>query len=591
MVGRAATRRWVLHALALAAAGAVSRAAPAAAQLARFTQSPPDAPKMLVTVFNRDNPDSSIAVTIADGLRDRMRFAHAQRFNPIAKPIMNENLVASGFPPDMPLDASVWRQLARFVNARIVIEGWIVRKPGDSALVTARLAESSGSVPQSATASVMVSLSHANGSTGSDLANRLADAHRSFEHVRTCRAAVDSLTGTRGGADSTRLLNRAQQAVARALEQYPSSANAHLCVGMIRRAQHAPADSVLAALQRAEAADSLNSLVLRSLAVSYDERGDTTNLLRELHNILKIELTNDTLRVNTARIFVQKGMADSAVTLIEEGLARSPSNVMLLSARSVALAAARRWADAAATLSQVAEVDSANVDSLFVLRITQYYQAIPDTAKLLLWTRIATLRLPAQASYLYSLSTLLAARGDTAGATDAVRRYLTARPSDSRAALALAVFHSGAGRNDSALVWAQKAATNDSTLRPQAAALILGAGRAAFQDTTVPGPVRFQRADSILAIAQPWATRQTLAYVGYIRALSELQLAANVLQDAQANRSCDAVKRAGDLLTAAEPNIIVGVSVNRDQANQILSQYIPQYRQNVASLQRQFHCQ
>jgi hypothetical protein len=32
------------------------------------------------------------------------------------------------------------------------------------------------------------------------------------------------------------------------------------------------------------------------------------------------------------------------------------------------------------------------------------------------------------------------------------------------------------------------------------------------------------------------------------------------------------------------------VSINREQANQILSQYIPQLRQSVTGLQRQLHC-
>ncbi|MDO8665741.1 MAG: hypothetical protein Q7J79_03960, partial [Gemmatimonadales bacterium] len=325
MIWRAAPVATLCRAALLTLLAATYGVAPAAAQLARVMTPPRDAPKLLVVPFARDSADSAMAVGIPDGLRERMRLSRSQTFSVIPKAGMNEALVASGFPQDTPLEPSVARQLARFLNVRILVEGNILRR-GDSMLVIARLAETSGLAPQSATASVMAARARANGSTGSDLANRLADAYRSFEQVTNCRRAVDSLASAIGTADSTRLFTRAQQAADRALLQYQQSAGAHLCVALIRRAQGAPSDSVLASLQRAEQSDSLNSLVLR-----------------QLHNILKVELRNDTLRVNTARLFVQHGMADSAVNLIDEGLAGSPSSVTLLNARSIALAADRRW--------------------------------------------------------------------------------------------------------------------------------------------------------------------------------------------------------------------------------------------------------
>lgn len=575
---------------ALLIVAAASGAAPAAAQLARVTTSPPDAAKLLVVPFARDSADSALSIAIPDGLRDRMRLTRAQTFNVIPKAAMNEALVASGFQPELPLDLSVARQLARFLNIKVLVEGNILRRGNDSVLVIARLAEVSGLAPQSATASVVALRSRANGGTGGDLANRLADAYRSFEPVTNCRRSVDSLASVRREIDSTRLFTRAQQGADRALQQYPQSAGAHLCIALIRRAQSAPSDSILAHLQMAEDLDSLNPLILRQLARVYDERGDTVALLHELHHILKVEIRNDTLRINTARLFVQRGMADSAIILIDEALAGNPSSVILLNARSVALASARRWADAASTMALVAEVDSANIDSLFVFKITNYYQQVPDSANLLVWTRIATERLPTQASYLYSLAIMVAARGDTTSAIDAIKRYIELKPNDGRGMLTYAVWLSSRGQTDSSLAWAHRAADADSMLRPSAAGLFLRAGRNVFQDTTLAGPVRFQRTDSILSIGQPWATGQTRALVGYIRGLSQVQLASLAAQDAQANRSCDAVRRTSDLLTSAEANIIVGVSINREQANQILSQYIPQLRQSASGLQRQLRC-
>lgn len=582
MIWRAAPVATLCRAALLTLLAATYGVAPAAAQLARVMTSPPDAPKLLVVPFARDSADSAMAVGIPDGLRERMRLSRSQAFNVIPKAGMNEALVASGFPQDMPLEPSVARQLARFLNVRILVEGNVLRR-GDSMLVIARLAETSGLAPQSATASVMAARARANGSIGSDLANRLADAYRSFEQVTNCRRAVDSLASARSTADSTRFFTRAQQAADRALQQYQQSAGAHLCVALIRRAQGAPSDSVLAPLQRAELSDSLNSLVLRQLARVYEERGDTANLLHQLHHILKVELRNDTLRVNTARLFVQHGMADSAVALIDEGLAGSPSSVTLLNARSIALAAARRWMDAAATLAQVAEVDSANIDSLFVYRITNYYQQVPDSANLLVWTRIATHRLPQQALYWYNLANVSYARADTAGAVAAIREYVRQVPTAGRGHLVYATYLLGMNQVDSALFHATEAAAVDSTLRNSAASVWLSGGVRALQP-----PPNYPLAEQRLGQARSYATGRILVTASYYMGLSQVQQ--GLVSDTAAgnNRNCDAARRAQELWSNAEQNIIAGAAQNREQANQLLTQVIPTYKQRSDAMTRNF---
>ena len=72
----------------------------------------------------------------------------------------------------------------------------------------------------------------------------------------------------------------------------------------------------------------------------------------------------------------------------------NPSSIELLQTKSIALAAGSHWREAATTLSQVAEVDSANIDSLFAVRITNYLRSVPDSASVLNWLRIVTTRLP-----------------------------------------------------------------------------------------------------------------------------------------------------------------------------------------------------
>jgi tetratricopeptide (TPR) repeat protein len=560
--------------LGLVMALAAMAAAPAHAQLARVTQSPPDAPKLLVTVFSRDSADSALAVTVADGLRDRIRSAHALRFNAIPKAIMNENLVASGFPPDVPLEANVWRQLARFLNVRILVEGSLLRGRADSVLVVARLAELTGSSPQSASAATTLARGRAANSLGSDLANRLAEAYRSFEHVNACNRWVDSSNFV-----------RAREAADRALRTYTQSAGAHLCAARIHRAQNQPSDSILDALRRAEQSDSLNTLVLRQLAREYEQRGDTALLLETSRRILSLELRDNDLRVRVAQLLVRRGQADTAVIVIDEGLGSNPSQIELLQAKSIALAAANRWAEAASVLEQVAEVDSANIDSLFGVRIVAYLEQIPDTTRLLLWTGILGRRLTSQPSYIYREATIRAAAGDSAGAMEAIQRFLLAQPNDGRGHLVLSTYLLARGMDDSALVHAQRAATHDSTLRSSVSTVYLRVGATAFQAQN------FDRAISLLREARPWAQGRGLVQLSLVLGFAEFQKAVTLAQGAQASRACDSLPAVGDLLAAAEANVIAGAAMDRVRANEIVTRYIPQMRESLTGLRRQLRCQ
>ncbi len=567
MMLRAALRTLVAGSVALALA---VWPVPAQAQLARQRGPDPNAPKLMVVPFQREGGDSALAVTIADGARDRIATAIPYRFNVIAKGPMNENLAGSGFPVDVPLEISTVRQLARFLNARAVLEGNILRRPGDSVLVIARLGEVVGPNPQSATAVTVVPRARAGAAIGGELANRLLDAYRSFEHVTACNRWVDSSNYA-----------RAQQAVDRALQAYAGSATAYLCLARIRRGANAPPDSILAALLRAHDSDSLNSLVLRQLATIYQERADTTAMLHELHHVLSVDVRDNDLRIRVARLYVQRGMPDTALVIVDEGLVANPSSVELLQTKSIALAADNRWRDAATTLSQVAEVDSSNIDSLFAVRITNYYRSIPDSAALLTWLRIVTTRLADQVPYHYSLGEMLFVVGDTAGAIEANRRYMALNPADGRGHLAAARYLAAARQYDSALVHVD-AVMGDSTLRTFTPAIYLQAGLQAYRDSN------WTRAAALLGQARPYATGRVLTPVAFFLGLSQVQLGVVADNDAQTNRNCDAARRAGDLWNSAEQNIIAGVAQNRDAANQLLSQVIPAYKQRADAMTRNF---
>jgi len=582
MVSRSvrSTRAAVLLAFALA-----GLTAPASAQLVRQRVAAPDAPKLLVVPFYRDNEDSTLSIVIADGARDRLRAVHLDKFNTLTRVVMNENLVNSGFPVDVPLDPSVVRQLARFLNVRFTIEASIIRRPGDSLLIIGRLVEAQSNQPQSATAEVTVARARAGSGAGSDLANRLVEGYRVFESVTQCRQALDE-------PNYPRALQRAQEAIRR----FPEASSAYGCWASVLEAQNAPADTVIAVLRRGLAADSLNTIIMRRLAAKYEARGDTTNLVLMLRRVLSIDFRDNDLRIRTARLLVGMGQTDQAVEVVEEGLRQNPASVELLGVKAIALGAAQRWDSAAATMAQVASIDSTKIDSLFVFRLTNYYRQIPDTAGWLTWTRLATERFPTQRGYQYTLGELLYARSDTAGAVSAGQRYLAATLGDTafRAVdattwqrqvntghLALGRYLLAAGEVDSALAHAE-AVVGDSALQTFTAPIFLQAGLRAYRDSA--WAVAIQR----LQRAKDFASGRAVVPAAFFLGLSQVQLGVRVDAQAQADRSCDLARQSGDLWNNAEQNIIAGAAQNRDAANQLLSQVIPAYKQRADGLTRNF---
>jgi tetratricopeptide (TPR) repeat protein len=568
--------------LALAlACGAV----PASAQLVRQRVAAPDAPKLLVVPFYRDNEDSTLSLLIADGARDRLRTIHLDKFNTIPRNIMNENLSQSGFLVDIPLEPAVVRQLARFLNVRYTIEASLLRRAGDTLFIVGRLVEAQSNQPQSATATVTVARTRANSSTGAELANRLVEGFRVFDEVTQCRTALEQ-------QNYPRAMDRANAAI----RQFPNASSAYGCIASVLEAQNAPADSVIAVLRRGLDADSLSTIIMRRLAAKYESRGDTANLVVMLRRVLSIDFRDNDLRIRTARLLVGMGQTDQAVEVVEEGLRQNPASVELLGVKAIALGAAQRWDSAASTMAQVASIDSSKVDSLFVFRITNYYRQVPDTSGWLTWTRTAAEKFPTQRGYVYTLGELLYARSDTAGAVGAGQRYLTTTLADTafRAVdaatwqrqvntghLALGRYQLSAGMVDSALGHAE-AVVGDTTLQAFTAPIFLQAGLRAYRDSLWAVAIeRLQR-------AKDFAQGRAVVPAAFFLGLSQVQFGVRLDAEAQAERSCDKSRQLVDLWNAAEQNIIAGAAQNRDAANQLLSQVFPAYKQRADGFTRNF---
>ena len=594
----------VALALALLAPGA-------RAQLARPRTAAPDAPKLLVVPFQRDRPDSALSLLIADGMRERLRTDHLDQFNPISRADLCRALTESGFPCDVPLDAPTVRQLARFINAKYLVEANMIRRPHDSVLIVARLSEAQATDPQAATASKVESIQQAGTRTGSDLVNRLVQGYETFEKVSQCRRKLD-----------LRDFQGARRAAQDALHDFPANAGAWVCIARIQEAQSAPTDSVIAALDSAYVRDTLNTGVMRRLAQKYQAANDTVRLLGMLKKILMIDFRDIDLRVNTIRMMAQMGQADSAVVLANQGLANNPANAELLAVKAIALAASAAqskavadslaagpakdslgrviselWDSAGVTMALVADIDSGRVDSLFLNRITNYFKLAPDTANWVRWLGVATRRLPAQLDNWYTLVSVRMVKNDTAGALEALRGYREHIPAGSdtsqepglRRHFALSRYLRGMltyrTQPDTAIADANAAIGADSTLRGATAVIFLQTGLKSYQDSAYTVAIdRLQRARDFFTVA---GNQRAIVPASFFLSLSQFRVGVQADAAVEASHSCDDARKLPDMWTASEQNMIAGVAQNREVANQILTA-IQQYKSRADAFVHNF---
>lgn len=575
--------------LVLAAAACMS--APAAAQLARPRVPAADALKLLVLPFVRDAQDSALSLSIADAVRERLRTNHLDKFNTIPRNILCQNLQESGFQCDVPLEPATIRQLNRFMNVKLAIEASMIRRPNDSILIVARLYEAQGNNPQATSTSLMASASRSGNGAGNEIVNRLVAGYRTFDEVADCRRRLDAgdVPGARTRADA-------------ALRQFPGNAGAYLCIAQILERQNAPADSVIAALRSAYERDTLNTQTMRSLSLRYQAKADTAQLLNMLKRILTIDFRDNDLRISTIRLLVQMGQVDSALAIANQGLAQNPASTELLSVKGLAMAAASRWDSAFALFDQVAQIDTSKVDSLFVYRITNYARQIPDTTNWLRWVAAATVKFPSQLDYWYTLASQRLARADTTGAIEATQGLLSHLPADAATATSpamrgyfarghfmIASVQNGRGQPDSALAHAELAVQADSSMKPSVAVIYLIVGGRERGDTA-NAETMLPRAIEHLQKAKDYAGTNTRIVVpaAFQLGIAQFLWAVRIDTRAQAERSCDLVRQAQQLITDSEANIIVGVAVDRRIANDFLSTYIPQYKSREETMARNY---
>src|SRR5206468_12073892 len=84
-----------------------------------------------------------------------------------------------------------------------------------------------------------------------------------------------------------------------------------------------PADSLIAAALRATKGDSLNATAWETIARAYQQKGDTLKSIDAFTHELAGEPQNTQLRLGIAELLRQQRQYQRAVSILDDGLARS----------------------------------------------------------------------------------------------------------------------------------------------------------------------------------------------------------------------------------------------------------------------------
>src|SRR5215213_10273643 len=384
MLGR--TRMYLSRFVGLAAvAGAVS--APLAAQGiprgARTTQTVNNAPRLMVAnPFAYAPGDSAAAVHIGSALRQEIKDMVGRNFTVVEQSQMNDALKQYGYPIDAILTPPLATTLAKNIQARVIVTGTLAKGNNGRPSVTARL------IGVNDDAGNVVTLSQDQGQSPEDFGKKLAKA---------LEPAVKSLPDAKACVDqrSTKP-DKAQEAAQKATKALSNHGLAEFCLAQLAADKKAPREEVVKHLQASTKGDPLSLPVWTALAGQYQQANDTANTLVAFKQMLRVAPTNQKLREELFKYFLQSGHPETARDVADEGLKLDPYNADLYDLKSNACLFLSDFKCAVDALETMYATDSTKADTLFFTKISAAAAEgeKPDTVRLLKWSQIGVRKYP-----------------------------------------------------------------------------------------------------------------------------------------------------------------------------------------------------
>jgi tetratricopeptide (TPR) repeat protein len=410
-------------------AGGVS--APLAAQGiprgARTTQTVQNGPRLMVAnPFAYAPGDSAAAVHIGTAMRQEMKDIVGRNFNVVEQTQMNDALKQYGYPIDAILSPPLATTLAKNIQARVIVTGTLAKANNGRPTVTARL------IGVNDDAGNVVTLTQDQGQSPEDFGKKIA---------RALEPAVKALPDAKACIDQrTTKPDKAQDAAEKAIKTLPNNGLAEFCLAQIAVDKKAPRGEIVKHLQASAKGDPQSLPVWTALATQYQQSNDTANTLVAFGQMLRVAPTNQKLREELFKYFLQSGHPETARAIADSGLKLDPYNADLYDLKSNACLFLSDFKCAVDALETMYATDSTKADTLFYTKISAAAAEgdNPDKVRLLKWSQMGVRKYPNNPTLLGYLNKAYTMNGQTDSVISVTNRIIAKDTTETGVIAALA---------------------------------------------------------------------------------------------------------------------------------------------------------
>jgi tetratricopeptide (TPR) repeat protein len=558
---------------------------------------------MVANPFAFASADSSAAVQIGSAMREEMKGVVGRDFQVVEQTQMNDALKQYGYPVDAILSPALATTLAKNIQARFVVNSTMAKGDGGRYTVSARL------VGVSDDAGNVVTLTQNAGESPQAFGKRLAAA---------LQPAVKSLPDAKACIDQrTAKSDKAAAAAAKAIKALPNHGLAEYCLALLAMDKKAPRPEVVKYLQASTKGDPQSLPVWTALATQYQAANDTANTLVAFKEMLRVAPTNQKLRQELFKYFLQAGHPETALEVADQGLKIDPYNADLYDLKSNACLFLSNFKCAVDALETMYATDSTKADTLFFTKIsaaaaegqapdtakllklartkadTQKVLAdaaaggMPDTLRLKKWALVGVRKYPSNLTLLGYLNKAYSLTGQVDSVVSVTNRIMAKDTTAIVPALSAAKSLIDAKRPKEAVPFLEYVIKHgDPQAKENAAALLYtGAAPLLQQPQDLVGASELLR----MAVGAANPTGKVYPAANYLLGLATLFQVPQIDPQAEKQKSCDLARQEETLLGESETALTAGRPVNPEAVDKNLG-IIKQYKPRIASMLKAYKC-
>jgi tetratricopeptide (TPR) repeat protein len=517
---------------------------------------------MVANPHSFSSQDSSAAVRIGSGMRERVDRIADRWYKVILREQMNEALLQYAYPADAVLPPLVARQLAQSLQARAMVASTVLRDAGRFT-VEARLANMSDD------AGHIVKVSQAPNQSLEEFGARVADSLSGAFHALPDAKQCETLRAASP--------EKAIEAAQKALKSQPNDGLAEYCLAQIAIGRKAPADSIIAHLKNSTRGDRLSLKTWTDLAVQYQAKGDSAATVETFKEMLRVAPTNERLRKEAFKLLQNYGKPEAAEEVADEGLAQDSANADLWDLKSNACldqgqTKPARNKCAVDALERVFALDTLKADSLFFTKIafaalqplTSDSLPVIDTVRALKWTKIGVQKFPKNGTLIGFEAQAYGLAGPVDSTVSVTKHLMEVDSSDVTPVLRIAKALADTKRAKEALDLVPYVDRLGSPDDRGKMAAILGRGGFTLLQPPADYPVAADVGRAVIKLSQP--NTPTWQLGNFVLGLATFAQIPPLDPQAEKGKSCPIAQQMKAFLDEAMPALQAGRSINEATA-------------------------